>query len=101
MKQVGAALACALIAGCLGIHAADAQDQQLTADLLARHIKVDYYAPRDAAYQPYYLTLQNRQVLERLGQFLAPVNWPHTLRLLSKQCPATVPRPQVFYDGLE
>lgn len=101
MKQIGTALAGALIAGCLGIATADAQNAQLISDLLARHIKVDYYAPRDAVYQTYYQTLQQRDVLERLGQFLAPVNWPHTVRLLAKECPASVPRPQVFYDRLE
>jgi hypothetical protein len=65
-------------------------------------ILVEYYEPRDQSLLPLYMKLQGRQVLEELSQFLAPVHWPKTLRLIAKECP--VPQqlaPQVFYSKIE
>ena len=70
--------------------------------LTSSNIIIDYYEPRSAAYLPLYTKLRNRQVLEELAQFLAPVKWPKTLRLIMKECPAAgTPVPQVYYDKLE
>jgi hypothetical protein len=65
------------------------------------NIAFDYYEPRDPGYGQLYKKLQGRQILEELGQFLAPVRWPHRLRLLMKQCPASTAEPQVFYTNTE
>ena len=70
--------------------------------LTSSNIIIDYYEPRSAAYLPLYTKLRNRQVLEELARFLAPVKWPKTLRLIMKECPAAgTPVPQVYYDKLE
>ena len=100
MKHIGPAAALALIAGFIGAPCALAQaPQQLVPDLHAYNIQVDYYAPRDPNYQKYYTKLQQRKVLEELGQFLAPLKWPRTLRLIMKQCPRSgTPTPAAFYD---
>ncbi len=83
----------ALLASGLG-----AQAQKLVPDLRKYNIQIEYYAPRDAAYQQQYETLRQRKVLEELGQFLASVKWPRTLHLVVKQCPqANLPSPPVFY----
>ena len=55
-------------------------------DLRNDRIKFDYYEPRDPKLVPLYERLQRRQVLEELSQFLAPVRWPKTLRLIMKEC---------------
>ena len=65
------------------------------------NIAFDYYEPRDRGYAQLSNRLQRRQILEELGQFLAPVRWPHKLRLLTKQCPANTAEPQVFYTNIE
>jgi Putative metallopeptidase len=70
-------------------------------DLRNDKIKVDYYEPRDPKLLPLYERLQRRHVLEELSQFLAPVRWPKTLRLIMKECPAGTPRPEVFYSSVE
>jgi hypothetical protein len=64
-------------------------------------IKFDYYEPRDPKLVPLYERLQRRQVLEELSQFLAPVRWPKTLRLIMKECPAGTRRPEVVYSSVE
>src|SRR5262249_47548928 len=45
--------------------------------------------------------LQRRGVLEQLSQFLAPLRWPKTLRLIMKECPAGAPRPEIYYVSVE
>jgi hypothetical protein len=100
MKRVSPAAILALTVICLGALLARGQAQpQLVPDLHKYKIQVDYYAPRDPAFQSLYQKLQQRKVLEELGQFLAPVSWPKTLRLIMKQCPRSgTPTPAVFYD---
>lgn len=121
MKLIGRAAILALIGACFGASGALAQ-APLVPDLGAYNIKVDYYAPRACppanvpvpvaadkaepdcvAFARYYAKLQKRKMLEELGQFLAPVKWPMTLRLIMKQCPpsAGVPKPDVLYDNIE
>src|SRR5262249_47998698 len=71
-------------------------------DLRNANIAVDYYEPRDPDFLALYEKLKRRQVLEELAQFLAPVRWPKTLRLLMKECPALgTPTPEVFYSPIE
>jgi len=71
-------------------------------DLRNANIAVDYYEPRDPDFLALYEKLKRRQVLEELAQFLAPVRWPKTLRLLMKECPASgTPTPEVFYSPIE
>jgi len=102
MKHTGSTLALVVNAICLCAPVGQAHGQQLVSDLNAYNIQVDYYAPRDPSLQPLYQRLKNRKVLEELGQFLAPLKWPKTLRLLAKQCPDSgVPRPEVFYNPTE
>jgi Putative metallopeptidase len=92
MKQVRASLLFALMVTCLGAVRGYAEEQNDARDLGAYHIRVEYYAPRDdSGLLKYYENLKQRHVLERLGQFLTPVEWPqqpnpHTLRLIAKGC---------------
>jgi hypothetical protein len=74
---------------------------QASPALRSANIAFDYYEPRDRGYDQLFRRLQARQILEELGQFLAPVRWPHKLRLLTKECAANTPEPQVFYSGIE
>src|SRR5690349_3703173 len=64
-------------------------------------ISVDYYEPRTRSKLPLYRRLQERAVLERLSEFLAPIQWPKRLRLIMKECPADAPWPPVYYAPLE
>jgi len=105
MKRINPAVLLALTAACLGavcigVPPAGVQAQpQLVPDLGQYKIQVDYYAPRDPALQSLYEKLKQRKVLEELGQFLAPVSWPRTLRLIMKQCPRSgTPTPAAFYN---
>jgi Putative metallopeptidase len=102
MKYKAAVLTCALFAACYYVPWVFAQTPtpQLVANLSNYNIKVDYYAPRDPKLMPLYQSMQKRQVLEELGQFLTPVHWSTTLRLLMKQCPTTG-TPAVSYNKLE
>jgi hypothetical protein len=98
MERVGPALAIVITAGWL-CAPAQAQTPQLVPDLGKYNIKIDYYAPRDAQYDSNYQKLQQRKVLEELGQFLAPVKWPKTFRLIMKQCSeAALPTPPAYYS---
>ena len=89
---------------CLGLRLASAQPAS-PPELRNPNILFDYYEPRSAELVPLYQKLKQRQMLERLGEFLAPVRWPKTLRLILKQCPAAGKPPPlravVFYSQLE
>jgi hypothetical protein len=99
VKRAVAAAALALVfAGALSA-AASAQTPPL--ELRNDKIKFDYYEPRDPKLVPLYERLQRRRVLEQLSQFLAPVRWPTTLRLIMKECPAGAPRPEIYYVSVE
>jgi hypothetical protein len=63
-------------------------------------IIVDYYEPRNPDFYPMYAKMKQRAVLQELAQFLAPVQWPKTLRLIMKECSSTSTR-EVFYDPTE
>jgi hypothetical protein len=82
-----AALAVALILPpCLAAPAA-AQDAPPTNPLAAQSkIKIEYRAPTDLQYRPIFDRLRQRQVLERLQSFLAPLRLPSDLTVLTAQC---------------
>jgi hypothetical protein len=104
MKRIGvaAALAWTAVGLCTRCSPAEAQFQT-PPELRNPNIAVDYYEPRNEGYLPRYRTLQDRQVLEKLSQFLAPVHWPKKLRLIAKQCQSGAPRqePEVYYNAVE
>jgi Putative metallopeptidase len=93
-----AAAAAVLAAASVSISSMPAMAQ---AELRNDKIKFDYYEPRDPKLLPLYERLQRRRVLEELSQFLAPVRWPKTLRLIMKECPAGTQRPEVIYSSVE
>lgn len=93
-----AASAAMLVAAAACITAMPAMAQ---AELRNDKIKFDYYEPRDPKLLPLYDRLQRRRVLEELSQFLAPLRWPKTLRLVMKECPAGTRRPEVIYSSVE
>src|SRR5215813_9657032 len=64
-------------------------------------ITVAYYEPRNTKLERLSARLKRRQALEELSQFLAPVRWPKTLRLIMKECPAGTRRPEVVYSSVE
>jgi hypothetical protein len=100
MRKVVSAALGGLMTIWLGFPSVNAQ--QLVPDLQPYNIVVEYYAPRDPSFDHLYHALQQRKVLEELGQFLAPLKWSKTLRLIAKQCPATgLPHPEVFYNEIE
>jgi hypothetical protein len=55
-----------------------------------RLIEIAYVAPTNPKYQPIYERLQQRQVLEQLRQFLAPLKLPHTLTVGLRGCRGSV-----------
>src|SRR5438552_18868076 len=65
----------------LCIDSAPATAQQRP-ELRNEKITFDYYEPRNQKLLPLYEKLQKRAVLERLSDFLAPVQWPKKLRLI-------------------
>jgi len=93
-----AVCAATLVAASAGIAAMPALAQ---AELRNDKIKFDYYEPRDPKLLPLYERLQRRRVLEELSQFLAPLRWPKTLRLIMKECPAGTRRPEIVYSSVE
>jgi len=92
-RAAGAAI---LAAACITSMPAMAQSE-----LRNDKIKFDYYEPRDPKLFPLYERLQRRRVLEELSQFLAPLRWPKTLRLIMKECPAGTRRPEIAYSSVE
>jgi hypothetical protein len=104
MKRIARAAALMFAASWLAIQSTPAVAQPRQAPDLLRNANIvfDYYEPRNPDFLPLYGKMKQRQVLERLGQFLAPVQWPKTLRLIMKQCPsAGTPTPEVFYTPIE
>jgi hypothetical protein len=101
MYRVVSAAALLSVSSSLIIPSSATAEQQAPPDLKNVNILVDYYEPRNPAFLPLYQKMKQRQVLENLSQFLAPVQWPKTLRLLMKQCPQGVQSPEVFYNPIE
>jgi len=99
MRRSLVAATLALVAS--GLLASTPAMAQTPPELRNDKIKFDYYEPRSPALVPLYERLQRRAVLENLSQFLAPVRWPKTIRLIMKECPAGTARPEVFYSPVE
>jgi hypothetical protein len=49
-------------------------------------VAVEYRAPESTQFESVYDSLKQRKMLEELQHFLAPLQLPHPLRLLTKQC---------------
>ncbi len=82
---------CAVPSAALGLlamifHAAPAAAQAVPANLANPMIQIEYVAPKKAAYQPIYKRVQDRQVLERLKVFLAPLKLPKPVQIKMAEC---------------
>jgi hypothetical protein len=80
--------AAALVCACLAIGASEAR-AQIPAGLQNPQIEIVYAVPSNAAYRPIYDRLKQRQVLEELRAFLAPLRLPRKLTVSVDQCGAT------------
>jgi hypothetical protein len=49
-------------------------------------VEIEYRAPTSAQFQNVYESLKERKILEELQRFLAPLNLPHSLRLVTLEC---------------
>jgi Putative metallopeptidase len=49
-------------------------------------VKIEYSPPKSAQFQGVYESLKERKILEELQRFLAPLNLPHPLRLVTTEC---------------
>jgi hypothetical protein len=87
MKRMIKAVAIALAASCTAIGANEAK-AQIPAGLQNPQIDIVYNVPSNAAYRPIYDRLKQRQVLEELRAFLAPVKLPRKLTVSVDQCGA-------------
>jgi hypothetical protein len=72
----------------------------VSAELTNENLVIDYVTPRDPAYMPILQRLKDQKFLERLQQFLSPVNLPTKLRLTTRQCTLDG-TPNAFYYPLD
>lgn len=72
----------------------------VSAELTNPNITIDYVDPRNPAYEPIVQRLKSQQLLERLQQFLSPLNLPRRLRLTTRQCTLDG-TPNAFYFPLD
>jgi hypothetical protein len=49
-------------------------------------VEIEYSVPKSAQFQGVYESLKERKILEELQRFLAPLNLPHSLRLVTTEC---------------
>jgi hypothetical protein len=49
-------------------------------------VEIEYRAPTSAQFQSVYESLKGRKILEELQRFLAPLNLPYSLRLVTREC---------------
>ena len=49
-------------------------------------VEIEYRAPTSAQFQSVYESLKDRKILEELQRFLAPLNLPHSLQLVTREC---------------
>src|ERR1700756_2215093 len=87
MKSIIKASAVALACACLAICPTQA-DAQIPAGLQNPQIEIVYAVPGNAAFRPIYDRLKQRQVLEELRAFLAPLKLPRKLTVSVDQCGA-------------
>jgi len=83
INLAAAALACI----CLAVGATQA-DAQIPAGLQNPQIEIVYAVPSNATFRPIYDRLKQRQVLEELRAFLAPLKLPRKLTVSVDQCGA-------------
>lgn len=72
----------------------------VSAELTNPNITIDYVDPRNPAYDAIEERLKRQQLLERLQQFLSPLNLPRRLRLTTRQCTLDG-TPNAFYFPLD
>src|SRR4051794_33508818 len=99
MQSLTRSLAIAAAAACLCMNSVPAA-AQVRPELRNDKIVFDYYEPRNQRLLPLYDKLQKRAVLERLSEFLAPIQWPKKLRLIMKECSGGTQQPEVYYSKL-
>jgi hypothetical protein len=88
MKSMMKAAAVALVGSCSAICTTQA-DAQIPPGLQNPQIEVVYAVPSNPAFRPIYDRLKQRQVLEELRAFLAPLKLPRKLTLTVDQCGAS------------
>src|SRR5262245_7645617 len=84
MKCVLRTAALALIA--ITWQGAPASAQELPPNLTNPMVQIEYGLPKKATYRPMYERLRQRQVLERLKVFLAPLRLPKPLQIKIDEC---------------
>ena len=72
----------------------------VSAELTNPNITIDYVDPRNPAYDAIVDRLKRQLFLERLQQFLSPLNLPRRLRLTTRQCTLDG-TPNAFYYPLD
>lgn len=72
----------------------------VSAELTNPNVTIDYVDPRNPVYDPIVERLKRQQFLERLQQFLSPLNLPRRLRLTTRQCTLDG-SPNAFYFPLD
>ena len=87
MRSITTAAAVVLACACLAICPTGA-DAQILPGLQNPQIEIVYAVPSNAAYRPIYDRLRQRQVLEELRAFLAPLRLPRKLTVSVDQCGA-------------
>jgi hypothetical protein len=88
MNRIIKAATVALASSCAGFGANEAK-AQIPAGLQNPQIEIVYNIPSNAAFRPIYDRLKQRQVLEELRAFLAPLKLPRKLTVSVDQCGAT------------
>jgi hypothetical protein len=82
------------------LHSAAQAQTAVSAQLSNDNITIDYVDPRNPAYEPIVQRLKSQQLLERLQQFISPLNLPRRLRLTTRQCTLDG-TPNAFYYPLD
>jgi hypothetical protein len=88
MKRITSVAAVVFASSCVAMQAAPAFAQD-SSGLRNPQIEIVYVPPSNRSYQAIYDRLRNRQVLEMLQQFLAPVKLPRQLIVKTEQCGAS------------
>jgi len=67
---------------------------QIPAELKNPKISYAYISPENTKYEPIMQRLKERQLLEKLAAFLAPLQLPHAFYLITRECK----EPNAFYN---
>src|SRR5262245_48203797 len=90
MVRIGALLATLITAGV----AAQPASAQIPPELKNDKISFAYVPPNSPNLQPIVERLKNGQLLEKLAAFLSPLQLPHALYLIARECK----QPNAFYN---